>query len=960
MMSRSRVGLILLLFIFHLPVAGQFYEYGQDAGNLRWWQVHTPHYRVIYPGGVDSVARAFAGRLEKAYPLLGEALDHRHSPMPVVVHNESSFSNGVFVWAPKRLEIFSNPDPNAYNQDWLTQLAVHEGRHAVQIDKLNQGFTRGLYFLGGEQLVGAMAIFLPYWYLEGDAVDAETRLTLSGRGRQPSFEMAHKAQILEQDRVYSFSKASLGSYRHYIPDHYRLGYLMVRYGRRSFGDQFWIDFQQYAARKPYLLNPTWFSMRQYGLKSKSEFYRSALDMYGDHWKKRDSTRVLSPRTILSPEHRHYTAYRHPHQNDDGSVYALRSGMDRIPEIVRVDMEGNVKRIFRPGFMNSGRISFSGDLAVWDEFVPDTRWSNRNFAVIRLLDLKSGRVRSLGVRTRYFSPALSPDGKRIAVIEQSERQLFSLVILDLEGKVLKKLPSSGNAFLQQPAWSPDGSRILLLQSGGSEKSLVACTWEEGRWEILFRAGDSDISNPVAGKDHIYFGGTFSGIDNIYCLDEREGRVYQITSSRFGAFQPAPSPCSGDLLYSDYHAGGYRIARVDTDSIRRQPLEAVRCSLEQLDSEAGPPEKRIPGETDPLPDTAFPVSRYRNLPHLFTVHSWLHVYVDYLDPTLSLNPEQLPVSLGASLISQNHLSTAVSQLGYEYRDGYHMFHSGIKLKGRYPVFNMYFDYGGEPRVLLFREAADTAMVLPQDLRLTARCYVPLRLNTGKYLSLIQPSVDYSFRRDLQYVSLEESYRQGASYMYYSLYATSYLRMGVRDIWPRLGVSLSAGYYDALGLNRVYGSVSQWGLTAYFPGILKHQTLRLRIQDQRQFAGETTHHSYVNLISRPRGYRSVFARGLTMISADYATPLVYPDLELGGFLYLKRIRMALWTDFMRGSEVRTPGSDEILAREDYTSIGADLVTDMHLLRIPFPVSPGVRFIYLPGEQRMAIEALFSVDIR
>ena len=154
--------------------------------------------------------------------------------MPVIIHNESSFSNGVFVWAPKRLEIFTNPDPNGYNQDWLTQLALHEGRHAVQIDKLNQGITKGLYYLGGEQMVGAMAVFLPYWYLEGDAVDSETRLSTSGRGRQPSFEMGLKAQMLESDRIFSFSKATMGSYRHFIPNHYELGYLMVRYGRRRY------------------------------------------------------------------------------------------------------------------------------------------------------------------------------------------------------------------------------------------------------------------------------------------------------------------------------------------------------------------------------------------------------------------------------------------------------------------------------------------------------------------------------------------------------------------------------------------------------------------------------------------------------------------------------------------------------------------------------------------------------
>ena len=122
--DKGRVILILLLFIT-ASLNGQFFEYGQDAGSLKWSQFRTPNYSVIFPKGVDSLANAFANRLEYYYSHLGEPLDHQHSHIPVIIHNEASFSNGVFVWAPKRLEIFTNPDPNSYHQDWLTQLALH-------------------------------------------------------------------------------------------------------------------------------------------------------------------------------------------------------------------------------------------------------------------------------------------------------------------------------------------------------------------------------------------------------------------------------------------------------------------------------------------------------------------------------------------------------------------------------------------------------------------------------------------------------------------------------------------------------------------------------------------------------------------------------------------------------------------------------------------------------------------
>lgn len=948
--------LILLLFV-SAGLNAQFYEYGQDAGNLKWFQFKTLNYKVIYPSGLDSLAGAFANRLEYFYPYLGAPLDHKHSPMPVIIHNESSFSNGVFVWAPKRLEIFTNPDPNGYHQDWLSQLALHEGRHAFQIDKLNQGFTRVLSFVGGEQLVGAMAIFLPQWYLEGDAVDAETRLSNTGRGRQPSFEMGLKAQLLETGRVYSFSKATMGSYRHYIPNHYELGYLMVRHGRRTYGDKFWIDFQQYAARKPFLLNPTFFSMKQYGLGSKKQFYEEALEGFGKHWSETAEKRSLS--TFLNwnkNRKRHFTTYTFPHHISASMVFTLKRGIDQIPEFIFLGKNGEEKRIYRPGFLNSGRVSFSGSHVVWDEFVPDIRWSNRNYSVIRSLEIATGKVKNLGSKTRYYSPALSKDGSKIAVIEQTEDQHYNLVVLLIDGTVLETIPSPGNRFLQHPAWMENDSALVMTVSEESGKSLYAYIPGSGPWKRLFEANFDDISYPVVTGHRIYFGGTFSGIDNIYCLDLKEEQSYQVTSARFGAFYPQLSKDGSILYYSNYTALGHGVASMPVEKGLWKPLEEARNHIEQLDYKQTENEKQvIEGATSDT--TKHSPSKYNKLLHLFNFHSWLPLYFDYLNPEFEFDPENLPVSLGVSLISQNRLSTAVSQLGYEYKDGYHLFHSGIQLKGKYPVFNLYFDYGGEPNVLLVAEG-DSIISLPTGLQMTAQTYVPLRFNTGKFLSVVQPRIDYSYRRDVQYDESQEEYKTGGHYFYYSLYASSYLRKGRKEIWPRLGLIGTAGYYHA-PFSQVYGSVSRLGVTGYLPGPLKHQTIRLSLQYQKQNPLDMSHPAFINLMRLPRGLYGIYGELLTMFSADYVFPILYPDLEIGALLYIKRIRGSVWGDFLTGTNVIISQPNPHYEDKNYSTLGFDLVGDMNVLRISFPLSLGGRFIYEPETGNVSVEAIFSVDI-
>ena len=955
----------ILLLLLPVVAKGQFYQYGQDAGKLRWNQFDTPNYRVIFPRGVDSLAQAFANRIESYYPYLGKALDHNHSRMPVIVHNESSFSNGVFVWAPKRLEIFTNPDPNGYNQDWLTQLALHEGRHAVQIDKLDQGFTRGLFYLGGQQMVGLMAVFLPLWYLEGDAVDSETRLSNSGRGRQPSFEMELKAQMLEGGRTYTFSKAYMGSYKHYIPDYYQLGYLMVRHGRRNYGDKFWIDFQNYAARKPFLLDPTLISMRKYGLRTKKQFYQDAMSEYRRHWEEGDSARVHTPYTSWGKQEKgragkQYINYTYPHLVSDSLIFAYKSGMDQLPQFVLMDRDGKEKSLFRPGYLSSGRVSVSDTHVVWDEFVPDTRWSNRNYSVIKRYDIAKGKVKKLGKKTRYYSPAISNDGSRVAVIEQSDLQKFSLVILGIDGSELARAPSPGNLFIQHPAWMDRDSSIVLIRTENDHKSLVTYCPETEAWELLLEVEGDDISNPVVAGDRIFFTGTFSGIDNIYCFHVSLQEIFQLSSSRFGAFQANVSADKKKLFYSNYTASGYKIAELLLDEGAWKSVTEVRDHSEQLDydlSTEGVLEMARSTEQDSV---VYPVKKYSKLGHLFNVHSWLPLYFDYLNPELTLSSEELPVSLGVSLISQNQLSTAVSQIGYEYKDGYHMFHSGIQLKGRYPVFNFYFDYGGEPDVLLMNEEADTAMALPQDLTFTAQSYIPFRLNTGKFLSLIQPRIDYQYRREIQYVEEEGEYRTGTHYLYYNLYSTSYLRMGVRDILPRIGFIATAGYYHAPFDNQVYGAASLLGLTIYAPGFLKHQTLKLSMQHQVQYPLDASRPAFFKLMSIPRGLHGIYGRVLTRYSADYVFPIAYPDWELTSLLYLKRIRGVLWVDYMVGSDVIIHDPSPHYEDHNYMTLGGDLLTDLNLLRIPFPLSVGIRYIYEPETTTSMFQWLFSIDIR
>ncbi|MEX0981857.1 MAG: hypothetical protein WD577_10930 [Bacteroidales bacterium] len=957
----SCVGIViislLLILVFPLTGFAQFYEYGQDRGTIRWNQFSTEHFRLIYPVGLDSMAMDFADKLEYFYPHQAAVMEHGHKKMPVVLHNESSFSNGVFVWAPRRLEVFTNPDPNGYPQDWMTQLALHEGRHALQVSKLNQGFSRFLSFIAGEQAVGAITGFLPLWYLEGDAVDAETRFSYTGRGRLPSFEMGMKAQLLEGDKRYTFSKAMLGSYTDYVPNHYELGYLMVRHGRRTYGNSFWNHMVDHAARRPYLIAPTYFSMKSYGVNSKMELYHAALDQYQSHWEKTfEKRKVDSISNWSSTGNRYYTSYRFPQWINDTTVIALKSGPDQIPEFVLVDREGDEERVFRPGYMNSGRFSYGAGKIVWDEWVPDIRWSNRNYSVIRIFDLAQKEIKNLGTRTRYYAPVISGSGDKIAAIEQRTDHTFHLVILNEEGEMIHSAGAPDNLFMQHPSWMEQDSALVVTVNDRSGEYLYRYSLGKQEWTELFHAGYNDISLPVVHKSTIFFGSTFSGIDNIYQYDLKDESLYRITSSAFGAFESDIH--EGKILYSDYHADGYRAVskRLKPDQyIEISDPAKLAYSAEQLDAAPTAKEQEIIEESKYTPEGEYAPGPYRKILHSVNIHSWLPLYFDYMNPETALNPEELPVSPGITILSQNLLSTVTGMAAYEYRNNMHFLHTGARLKGRYPVFDMGLRYGGIQQVYKMN-SSDTIPVRPNRLSFVTNAYVPLRLNTGKFITYLQPLLSHTYTSDLFPNADRSAYESGIHRLMYRLYFSSYLRMGKMDVLPRLGVSARAGYRHAPFNRYNFGNQRIFGMTVYLPGLLKHQSVMLNLSTQKQ---EAERYLYTNDIELPRGYQDIVGLETKMAGIDYNFPIVYPDLSIEPLVYIKRIRGNLWGDYLQGKDILIQDPEPALDNRNYYSYGVDLLFDFHVLRFMFPFSMGARVAYLPQSGELKPEFLFTIDV-
>ena len=212
---------ILLIFTLITPSKAQFVDLGQDPCCTHWRQIKTDNFQIIYPDFFEDNAQYLANIYEKLYAH-ANTLGIKPKRMSMIVRANGGVSNGNAGWAPKKSELYTAP-PQDVSDAWLEHLCIHEFRHIVQYDKVNQGFTKALYYIFGEQITMAViGVYVPMWFLEGDATVFETSVGKSGRGRSPEFLNEMKAQITEKG-IYTYNKAVLGSYKDFVPNHYALG-----------------------------------------------------------------------------------------------------------------------------------------------------------------------------------------------------------------------------------------------------------------------------------------------------------------------------------------------------------------------------------------------------------------------------------------------------------------------------------------------------------------------------------------------------------------------------------------------------------------------------------------------------------------------------------------------------------------------------------------------------------------
>lgn len=958
-----------------IPVA--FLTSGQNVLEnnppaIKWYQVNTPRFNILFQEGFKDQAQRVAGMFEQIYAAENKTLGSSPSKISVILQNQSSVSNGFVSYLPRRSELFMMPSQD-YNftgtNDWITILATHEYRHIAQFQHATQGVNRLFFYLFGYQaLTGLAHVAVPGWFWEGDAVAAETAFTHSGRGRIPNFGLLLRTNLLE-GRKFNYHKQLLGSYKHRISDEYVLGYYMVSYLRKRTGDpMIWGKITERAWRSSVI--PFTFST---AIKKETDMYVASLynemadDLKNEWQQKTDSLVLTSFEKVNFRKTKAYTDYLYPQLLDDGSIIAVKTGIADIRQLVTLK-DGKERKVFVQGIVNdAGMLSAAAGKVVWNEFRFHPRWRMKTYSVINSFDVVRKRKRQVTRdASRVAAAAISPDGSKVVAVQTDKNYRHTLLVIDMaSGNVLKEFTDPENKFYSMPRWSDDGNLIVTLLTGKNGKSVVVIDPASSTVQELIPAGDENIGSPVLHGNFLYYNSPVTGIDNIFALDIENGKRYQITVSRYGAYNPCISPDGKIMYYNEQDRNGMDIVKAVLDQSSWKVFEADKVPVTDELSKTLAIQEAQPDLLKNNPQTEYPVRKYYRMKGLINPYAW-GLYVDQSDLTRAT----------ASISSRDILSTTEIAAGYEYDilEETGSLYGNLSYQGWFPVIEARINHGNR-EVETGINSKDVKFSWTET-GISGGVRLPLILTRSKYFSELQignavgVTLTSSFGSEvtengqliLRGPNRQVPYDSTVVYLFnnrtdfgtlisnrFNISYQHMLKQSHRDINPKFGQQVDFEHYSTPYGGDYKGRLWATRALIFFPGLLKHHSLYFRGGYQRSYTSpDMDIYSFRNRVFKPRGYSYPSDSEFSTASVNYAMPLWYPDIAAGPLLNIQRVRSNLFFDYGQGEGIEyfhDPVRQVVYYGESeakYISAGVEMIFDVNFFRLAPQFQIGFRTTY------------------
>lgn len=929
---------ILMLFIgSHL--SGQLFTPDSSVPpGTDWQQINTDTVRLVFPKGLENQANRIVNMVHLQAANNRQSIGNEFRKTDIFLLNQTVISNGYVTTAPFHSKFYTNFPQRSFfgTTDWLDILSIHEYRHALQFSNTLHGITKWAYYLTGEAVWGAFfSLAIPPWFFEGDAVMQETALSYAGRGRIKNFS-AELRTIADLDKPFGYEKMVNGSYRDFIPDHYVLGYDLVRFGRQQYGNDIWAGiFKDAAAYKGVFYPFSNALQKRTGMRTPA-FYRTMMESTGPQvMKKGMNTIYQSPFDKSDP-----ASYSKPRYRSADKLVAIRESFNDAAQFVQIDLKSGDESPITPVGFGMGEYDVNDHYLVWSEIALDPRWSDRSFSNIWKYDFTTGTSTKLTNKTKYFAPVISPDGKKILVVEVNELMQNSLKILDIStGNIIKEIPNPAGYNFRFPEWNGNFQLAIVAQKNNLNAIfMINLNSEEYKLLIPFSTPSFEDLSIIENK--LYFlanEGRDNGLNDVMSYQLITGEIFIL---------PIKTPFLTDMPEAGPNG---QIALVNTEFNQKRILVLKRQEGKPFTEFKEPPipifeqdkalESVIQSENGPIvnqiPQKQYPVKKYHPGLSRLTLHTWL------------LNPGVNDVSI---ILAAND---KLGKYGLEWSPGYNfnenVFFSDINMTiGNWlPLLKIGYNS------LINRTRRETGFEGSQDSWNESKIYgtvsIPLNYIKRNYRYGFNPVLGYG----VSMLSANDFFQKDVFHTgFIQLQGSATRKKAYRCI--KAPYSFDTDWTFSKTLNNDDKINISGNLRVNLPGLMATHFTQL-IVDYKYTDLNNEYHPLDNSYY-VRGFGAAFLSDQFFSpKINYGFPIWYPDIAIGPLVYFKRVRANLFYDL--GFEQDFTQTDKL---RQLQSAGIELLFDNRYLRFA-ELSMGVRIGYklvAPEEDTQKFFITFVLD--
>lgn len=914
-----------------LNVFSQEEALGQLPSKIKWQKLKTPAAIIIYPSGNDSSAQRVANIINYQQDSLTKSVGQKSYRTGIVLQSSGVLPNAYVALAPFRSVFYGTAPENIQligSTDWLDVLSIHENRHIQQTSNTRYGLSKFFYYLQGESGWSfASNIAIPNWYFEGDAVWAETSFTQAGRGRTPSFSSQQRALAFSNTQ-YDYQKSRNGSFKDFVPDHYRLGYSMLSHLRNEKGADVMVPVLKDASAYKGIIYPFDRALKKHTGYTSTSLYNATHNETSRLWKEELSNIKTTPtQAVTALDNKTITNYYFPQITADGELYAFKNSYKETDKIISIN-NNKETNIISPGLNFGNYFNVNGNNFIWTEYRKNPRRGYESFSEIFIFNKSTDKKQKLTKGGKFFSPIINHSGDKVIAIHFSPGLKTTL-------KEINTTTSQENILTTFEL----GESLTGLTFSSNEKELIYVLKRNSKLSIWkYNLADAKktqltpwtyhiIGAPRVKDNDVYFSSSYSGIDNIYKTSlVGTLEIEQLTSVEIGAYQPCINKEGTALYFVEHTVKGRVISKIEFASIsnsRKMVTLYEPIDMKWLDKSKEKPE--IVDFLKKVPTVQYESTAYSGLFRGMRLHSWGFT-ASRTEPALNLkfNNYLNDFSIGLNSIYNINEKTLRYNAEVSYGKWYPLLGLKVSQSNRRAD---YLNTTNEIKAQTFDE-----------LKITGNIGLPLSWISGNYTTTLKPEASYNYYdvKNLKFDDITSTQPKSSYSTIDSDFEFSILRRTAsQNLASRLGISLNAKYVTNISQDN--DSKLNASLKLYLPGLAKNHSFRINGGFQKELLSNAF--QLTDNFAYTRGFETPINDEFIGFSAEYALPIAYPDWGLWGITYFKRIKANMFYDYGQGK------FNNLNQTQDYQSAGLEVIFDNVFLNL-LPISIGVRGTYLLTE--------------